>query len=390
MKKISALLFLMVAFMALVACSGKTTTSPDSSPSPSAQSTTASQTEATTTYRTEIFTIGNGTVVQKDYYNDDKKLEKRETFYPENGLPKENVLYNEHEMAEIYELFTRGENGELLERCVEKGKYNKTGVDLEKKYVEIYNAKDILKEETVYTFNEQGIAANGNIKRYDDNGNKIYQGVMYFYFSNVCKEVNGTHFDTDGVITKKEKTEYDESGKLKALSVSEYNKDFVITKKTEQTYKSDTISSNEYLYDEDGDIKSGKEITLYLSEQISRECLVTYHKSSGEVATRTEYDENGEIFYYASFDENGARKTEVLSRNTDGKACWFYDKYSIHLIERAIYLKDTKELHSTIKYAYHENSRTKREDTYNAEGELIAYKEYDKYGKLTAQFPEAE
>jgi hypothetical protein len=202
MKKILALLFLTVAFMALVACGGNSaanTTAPSAETTPAVQSTSTSktasttQTAATTTYRTEVFTEANGTVVQRDYYNEDKKIVKRETFYPENGLPKENVLYNEYEMPERYELFTRDENGKILERCLETGKYNKTGVTLEKKYVEIYNAKDVLTEETVYSFNEQGRAATGNVKRYDDKGNKTYQGVIYFYFDNTFKEVNGNY-----------------------------------------------------------------------------------------------------------------------------------------------------------------------------------------------------
>jgi hypothetical protein len=277
MKKILALLFLTVAFMALVACGGNSaanTTAPSAETTPAVQSTSTSktasttQTAATTTYRTEVFTEANGTVVQRDYYNEDKKIVKRETFYPENGLPKENVLYNEYEMPERYELFTRDENGKILERCLETGKYNKTGVTLEKKYIEIYNAKDVLTEETVYSFNEQGRAATGNVKRYDDKGNKTYQGVIYFYFDNTFKEVNGNYFDADGNIIKKEKIEYDESGNVKAISVSEYTKDFVITKKTEMIYSYDKIVAKQFVYDEDGDLSTCKETTLYLSEEI--------------------------------------------------------------------------------------------------------------------------
>jgi hypothetical protein len=78
----------------------------------------------------------------------------------------------------------------------------------------------------------------------------------------------------------------------------------------------------------------------------------------------------------------------VESRTIDGKDCWFYDKYSMVITERSIYLKETKELHSTIKYTYQENGRLGKEETFNAEGELIAYKEYDKYGKLVNQYPE--
>jgi len=397
MKKILALFLLTLAFIALCACSGaaniteppvQSTQAPSTSTSVTTSATT-SVTTAATTQRTEVSVNSNGAVIEKVYYNSYGTVEKREKFN-EDGKLYEIFEYNEYGAAERYELYTYDENGKIAGKYVEIGKYNKTGVKLEKKYEQRYNENDALIEEIVYSFNEQGRAATGNVNHYDEEGNRIYMGVIYFHSNNVFSETSGTHFDKEGNITKQEKVQYDESGNIKFVSVSEYTKDYVITKKTEQIFSYGQIISEEFLYDEDGDLKSGKETTVYIQEEIISEVQKTYHKESGNEATRVVYDEDGEILSYESFSVTGARIHEVKSLNVDGLACWQHDKYSadFQLTESIFYLKSDKTVYRTNKYTYRENGRVKRIDTYNAENELIAYKEYDKYGKLEYEFPE--
>ncbi len=387
MKKIIALFCIVASIAALAACSGGSGGGTESTAGAKPAAST-SATKATTATVTNEYTDKSGIVTEREYYDRAGTLLRREVFF-KSGLMKEMFTYNSQGMAERYELYSYDRLGELTGTYAEIGKYDKTGKTLEKKTEQKLSASGDLLEETVYKFTN-GVVVSGNATKYNENGKKIYTGVIYLYGNSGLKEVSGTHYAEDGEITRKEKMEYSQDGKITAATVSEYDPGFIIRKKTEQKYESQRIISHEYFYDAEGDMEKSELWELYPETEERTVVYYTYYKSNGKKKDSKGYGRDGKLSAYTAYHENGRTDFKYRIVNIDGAQYWCHEIYDeeSRLESASYYGKEDEKLFKTVKYQYHENGNRKKTETFNAAGELIAYTEYNKYGNVTNQFPE--